>query len=221
MAKITRGMRQRLDGIIGFVRGYGAASDLDTDPELDGKLGCSPRLMLGVVIALGVIIALYMTGAIDYDFTLTPAERAAADAAGSSAEGDTADEPDVDPQLPGEPYLDGRHYAITGTGDNGTNRIYTIELLGDGDSGAISVWEDKTGRGTYTIADGSIRIEMERMVPPEKPAGWEPNVFEGTISANGDRIEGTWTHRGWLWDAREKKLELEDWMDYGFYAERL
>lgn len=219
MAKITGGMRQRLDGIIGFVRGYGTASDLETEPGPDGKPGCSPRLMLGVVVALAVIVALYVTGRIVYDFTLTPAERAAADAAASPTDGDTAADSDVDPQLPGEPYLDGRHYAIIGTGDGGTNRVYTFELLGEGDSGAIRVWEDGTGRGTYRITQGSIRIEMERMVPPEDPAGWEPNVFEGTISSDASRIEGTWTRRGWY--AFEGTLELEDWVDYGFYAERL
>lgn len=199
-------MRQRLDGIIGFVRRYGTASDLETDEGPDGKPGCNPRLMLGVVVGLAVIIALYVTGRIAYDFTLTPAERAAADAA-------------VDPQLPGEPYLKGRHYAITATGDEGTNRIYTFELLGDGDSGSIRVWEDDTGRGSYTIADGTIRIEMERMVPAEAHAGWEPNVFEGTIANDGSRIEGTWTRRDW--SAFEGSLELGDWVDYGFYGERL
>lgn len=219
MAKITGGMRQRLDGIIGFVRGYGRASDLETEPGPDGRPGCSPRLMLGVVIALAVIIALYVTGRIAYDFTLTPAERAAADAAASSTDGDASADSDIDPQLPGEPYLDGRHYAITATGDAGTSRVYTIELLGEGDAGDLRVWEDETGRGTFTITDGSIRIEMERMVPAEDHAGWEPNVFEGTISADGSRIEGTWTRRDW--SAFEGTLELGDWVDYGFYGERL
>jgi hypothetical protein len=217
MAKIAGGMRQRLDGIIGFIRSFMGAREFETD----APGGCSPRLMLGLVIALGVIIALYVTGRIAYDFTLTPAERAAADAAGSSTDGEPAADPSIDAQLPGEPYLDGRHYAITATGDEGTNRVYTIELLGEGDSGAIRVWEDETGRGTYAVSDGSISIEMERMVPPQDPGGWEPNVFEGTISAGGDRIEGTWTRRGWFWDARERKLELEEWVDYGFYGDRL
>ncbi len=217
MAKITGGMRERLDGIIGFIRSFMGAREFETD----APGGCSPRLMLGLVIALGVIIALYVTGAIDYDFTLTPAERAAAEAVGPSADGDTAADSGVDPQLPGEPYLDGRHYAIIGTGDASTNRVYTIELLGEGDSGAIRVWEDDTGRGSFTITAGTIRIEMERRVPPENPAGWEPNVFEGTISSDASRIEGTWTRRGWFRDARAGTFELEDWADYGFYAERL
>lgn len=210
MAKIAGGMRQRLDGIIGFVRGYGTASDLETEPGPDGKPGCSPRLMLGVVVALAVVIALYVTGRIAYDFTLTPAERAAADAVASSTD---------DSQSPGEPYLDGRHYAITGTGDEGANRVYTFELLGDGDSGDIRVWEDETGRGTFTITGGFIRIEMERMVPAEAHAGWEPNVFEGTLNTDGSRIDGTWTRRSWT--ALDGTLELGDWEDYRFYAERL
>lgn len=204
MARIPRGMRQRLDGIIGFIRSFMGAREFETD----APGGCSPRLMLGVVMALAVIIALYVTGRIAYDFTLTPAERAAADPAAES-----------DPELPGEPYLDGRHYAITATGDEGTNRVYTVELLGDGDSGGLRVWEDETGRGSFKITDGSIRIEMERMVPAENHAGWEPNVFEGTISPDGARIEGTWTRRDW--SAFEGKLELGDWVDYGFYGERL
>ncbi|MDZ4169517.1 MAG: hypothetical protein U1E26_07665 [Coriobacteriia bacterium] len=216
MAKITGGMRERLDGIIGFIRSFMGAREFETD----APGGCSPRLMLGLVIGLAVIITLYVTGVIAYDFTLTPAERAAVDAAGPT-DGDTAADSGVDPQLPGEPYLDGRHYAIIGTGDAGTSRVYTIELLGEGDSGAIRVWEDDTGRGTYTIAEGSIRIEMERMVPPEDPAGWEPNVFEGTISSDESRIEGTWTRRGWFRDAHAGTFELEDWTDYGCYAERL
>jgi hypothetical protein len=219
MVRITGGMRQRLGGLIGFVRRYGAASELETDPGPDGKPGCSPRLMLGVVVALAVIMALYVTGRIAYDFTLTPAERAAGDAAEYSTDGEPAADPGVDPQLPGEPYLDGRHYAITGTGDEGTNRVYTFELLGEDDSGDLRVWEDETGRGTFTIADGSIRIEMERMVPAEAHVGWEPNAFEGTISADGSRIGGTWSRRGWY--AFEGTLELGDWVDYGFYGERL
>jgi hypothetical protein len=218
MAKITGGMRQRLDGIIGFVRRYSRASDLVTDPEPGDKQGCSPRLMLGVVVALAVVIALYVTGRIVYDFTLTPAERAAAGASDSSVDAGTQDS-GIDPQLAGEPYLDGRHYAISGTGDEGANRVYTFELLGEGDSGGLRVWEDETGRGSFTINGGSIRIEMERMVPPEARAGWEPNVFEGTIAADGSRIEGTWSRRGWY--AFEGELELEDWVEYGFYGERL
>jgi hypothetical protein len=174
--------------------------------------------MLGVVVALAVIIALYVTGRIAYDFTLTPAERAASDGTASSVDVGTGDS-GVDPGLPGEPYLDGRHYAITATGDEGTSRVYTFELLGEGDSGELRVWEDETGRGSFTINDGSIRIEMERMVPAEDHAGWEPNVFEGAISPDGARIEGTWTRRDW--SAFEGTLELGDWVDYGFYGERL
>lgn len=87
------------------------------------------------------------------------------------------------------PYLDGRHYAITATGEAGTNRIYTFELLGDGDSGDIRVWEYETGRGTYTITDGKIRIEMERMVPPEATGSTTaslPSVSEqGEAPRNG------------------------------------
>ncbi len=214
MAKITGGMRQRLDGIIRFIRSFMGAREFETDDPG----GCSPRLMLGVVVALAAIIALYVTGRIAYDFTLTPAERGAADASDSSV-GTGLEDSGVDPQLPGEPYLDGRHYAIVGTGDEGTNRVYTFELLGEGDSGALRVWEDETGRGSFTIADGRIRIEMERMVPAEAHAGWEPNVFEGTIAADGSRIEGTWMRQDWT--AFKGKLELGDWTDYGFYGERL
>jgi hypothetical protein len=75
--RITGDMRERLDGIIGFTRSFMGAREFETD----APGGCSPRLMLGVVIALGVIVALYMTGAIDYDFTQTPQERAASEGA--------------------------------------------------------------------------------------------------------------------------------------------
>ncbi|MBN1192742.1 MAG: hypothetical protein JXA36_03485 [Coriobacteriia bacterium] len=206
MAKITGGMRERLDGIVGFLRGYGAAADLEDPSE---PHGCSPRLMLGAVIALAVIIALYATGRIVYDFTLTPAERAAADAAASSA-GDGADaDAGIDPQLPGEPYLDGRHYAIFGIGDGGENRVYTFELIGDGDSGAIRVWEDDTGQGTFEIVNGAIRIEMWRMVPPDRHEILEPNVFEGAMSPDGSGFSGTWTREGWSGLPGEVELEGE------------
>ena len=212
--RIRGPMRERL---LSFLQ---AANHFIRHPrQFDDPYGCAVGMAMYLVAAISLLAVLYMGGKIAYDFTLTPAERDAADAAASSTDGDMAADSDIDPALPGEPYLDGRHYAITGTGDAGTNRVYTIELLGEGDTGDLRVWEDETGRGTFTITDGSIRIEMERMVPAEDHAGWEPNVFEGAISADGSRIDGTWTRRDW--SAFEGKLELGDWVDYGFYGERL
>jgi len=209
-------MRERLRGITGFLRG------LERDPDSMEAPGCSPRLALFALGAIALLVALYVTGRIAYDFTLTPEERAAGEGAvaeGGSAGGESA-ESDVDPQLPGEPYLDGRQYAITATGDGGTNRIYTLELLGEGDTGEIRVWEDETGRGNFTITGEAVRIEMERMVPPEDHQVWEPNVFEGTLSEDAARIEGTWTRQGW--GGLQGEVELTgEWESYGFYAERL
>lgn len=153
---------------------------------------------IGGLLVLG---ALYLAGAITYDFTLAPEERA------------------VD--APGPPYLDGRHYAIYGFGENGdSRRVYTVELVGDGDSGAIRVWEDTTGQGTFVISDGKVRVEMQRMVPPEQHQFLEPNVFEGTMSADGAVFEGTWTAADWIGGSGDSGLTGE-YRSCPFRAERL
>lgn len=96
MAKITGGMQERLDSIKGFVRSFTGAREFETD----APGGCSPRLMLGVVIALAVIIALYVTGAIDYDFTQTPGERAASEAASTGGADPSASQESASPSGP-------------------------------------------------------------------------------------------------------------------------
>ncbi len=153
--------------------------------------------------ALAILGALYATGVIDYDFTQTPEERAA-----------------VDVNEPGPPYMEGRHYAIIGIGADESRRVYTFELLGEGDSGTIRVWEDETAKGTYAIADGAITIEMERMVPPDAHEIWEPNTFTGSVDEDEAAFRGDWSREGWSGEPGKMKLTGE-WETIGFEAQRL
>lgn len=168
--------------------------------EFEGYDSCFVNLAIMAIVALGLMAVLYGAGRVIYDFTLAPGER--------------------DVTAPGEPYMDGRNFAIFGVGDAETRRVYTFELIGEGDSGTIRVWEDATGRGTFTITGDSIRIEMQRMVPPTQPQVYEPNTFEGTLSSDGSRIDGTWTREGWGGPEGEVTLDGET-SSIPFYAERL
>lgn len=186
--RITGDMRERLDSMVE------AAAEVERNPSIWGdNMGCWLALMGFFLAAVAIMAVLYATGVIDYDFTRTPEERAAAEA----VSGDAAAGAAVDVAEPGPPYMEGRQYAIYGIGEAETRRVYTFELLGDGESGAIRVWEDDTGRGTFFIKDDTIIIEMARMVPPEEHQVWEPNTFSGTIGADQSSFEGEWTRSSW------------------------
>lgn len=225
MPRVTGGMLARMRslvrGALGFAKNPG---------ELDDQLGCGAYWAVLAVIAVIILAGLFLTGVIDYDFTLTPAEREATGGAASSAGGSAApvgegsapsagaDSTPV--EEPGEPYMDGRHYAIIAAGDAGSRRMYTFELLGEGTSGAIRVWEDETGTGTYTITGDAIVIEMQRMVPPEAHEIWEPSVYEGTMAPDGSQFTGTLRVQQWMGVPGEMALTGE-WVETAFTAERL
>ncbi len=178
MTDFTKGMRERL---LGLLRGAQEAGRSEDETQ-----GCAIGAVLATIIAIAIAAivilgGMYLAGIIDFDFTQTPEERAA-----------TAVEE------PGPPFMEGRHYAIFATGDTGERRVYTIELIGDGPSGAIRVWEDDTGQGTFEIVDGRLLIEMQRMVPPEQHEILEPNVFEGSLADDGSGFSGTWTRESWM-----------------------
>ncbi|MBN2404428.1 MAG: hypothetical protein JXE06_02475 [Coriobacteriia bacterium] len=196
--RIKGEMRERLDDM------SEAAAMLERDPGPVGDPWGCWIWMIGIFVAALVILGtLYATGVIDYDFTQTPEEREA-----------------VDLQEPGPPYMEGRHYAIIGIGTDESRRVYTFELLGEGDSGTIRVWEDETGKGTYSIADGTITIEMERMVPPDKHEIWEPNTFTGSIDEDEGEFRGDWSRADWMGVPGEMALTGE-WETIGFEAQRL
>lgn len=179
-------------------------------------------LVLALVVTLIVLLALWATRG--------PAETEDDDAAAGApssapaAEGDAAGqaEPagDVDAAAPGPPYLDGRNFAIIALTDGQEKRVYTLELIGEGDEGTIRVWEDETGEGTFAIDGQFIRIDMTRMVPPENHMIREPNVFEGTLSPDGSRIDGTWSGEGWFADEDGAELSGE-WFTVPVRADRL
>ncbi|MDO9558023.1 MAG: hypothetical protein Q7J82_10715 [Coriobacteriia bacterium] len=196
--RIRGAMRERLDSLSSMLTSF-----IRNPREFDDYMSCSVTVALFVLAVLIIAGGLYLGGRIAYDFTLTPEERAA-----------------VDVNEPGPPYMEGRHYAIIGIGDSESRRVYTFELLGTGDSGAIRVWEDETGRGTYTIADGTITIEMERMVPPDAHEIWEPNTFTGSIDEDESLFRGDWSREGWGGLKGEVQLTGE-WETIGFEAQRL
>lgn len=180
--------------------------------EFEGYDACMVNLAIIALVAMALLAVLYGAGRIAYDFTLAPGERSSAESAPAAV--------DVDLQEPGEPFMDGRHFAIFGVGEAEARRVYTFELVGEGDSGTVRVWEDATGSGTFTITGDAIRIEMQRMVPPENPEIAEPNFFEGTLSADGSRIDGTWSREGWSGIPGEMALDGTT-ESVKFYAERL
>lgn len=201
MPKIKGAMRERLDSLsaalVRFIR--------NPNP-FDDPYGCTVSVALIALAAVVILGGMYITGVIDFDFTKSPEERSASSAGDT---GNTGAEDGAAVQEVGPPFLDGRHYAIFGTGDNGESRVYTFELIGDGDSGTIRVWEDETGQGTFEIVDGGIRIEMQRMVPPDRHEILEPNVFEGAMSADESGFSGTWTREGWSGVPGEMVLDGE------------
>ncbi len=168
-------------------------------------------LVLALVVALIVLLVLW-------------ANRGGDGAAGapSSAPPAAEAEPaaDADAAQPGPPFMEGRHFAIASLFEGQEKRVYTIELVGEGDQGTIRVWEDETGEGTYVIDGQSIRIEMTRMVPPENHLIREPNVFEGVLTPDGSRFDGTWTVEGWFADPDSAELSGE-WSTVTFRADRL
>lgn len=168
-------------------------------------------LVLALVVALIVLLVLW-------------ANRGGDGAAGapSSAPPAAEAEPaaDADAAQPGPPFMEGRHFAIVSLFEGQEKRVYTIELVGEGDQGTIRVWEDETGEGTYVIDGQSIRIEMTRMVPPENHLIREPNVFEGVLTPDGSRFDGTWTVEGWFADPDSAELSGE-WSTVTFRADRL
>lgn len=231
MPKITAGMRERLGSLVS-----GALSFARRPGELDDQMGCGATwaiLIVGIVI---IMATMFLTGVIDYDFSLTPAERGAgAEPSGDSAPPGTATtgEPgspgtaptgdsasDAPLEDPGPPYMDGRHYAIFGQGETGERRAYTFELMAEGDSGALRVWEDETGTGTFTIIGDVVTVEMQRMVPPEAHEIREPNVFSGTMAADQSEFSGTWRVQGWGGLPGEVELAGE-WSEIPFVARRL
>lgn len=209
MPRITGAMRGRLRSLTGalgrFIR--------HPDP-FDDAYGCLAAAAMLVLAAVVIMAGLYLAGVIDYDFTRTPEERAAEGGSPSGAAADVAD------QEPGPPYLEGRHFAIIGSGSGGDYRAYTFELVGEGESGSIRVWEDDTGRGSFQIVDGNIHIEMERMVPPERREIFEPNVFDGVMAPDGSGFSGTWTREGWTGVPGAMELTGE-WSTVPFRGERL
>lgn len=168
-------------------------------------------LVLALVVALIVLLVLW-------------ANRGGDGAAGapSSAPPAAEAEPaaDADAAQPGPPFMEGRHFAIASLFEGQEKRVYTIELVGEGDQGTIRVWEDETGEGTYVIDGQSIRIEMTRIVPPENHLIREPNVFEGVLTPDGSRFDGTWTVEGWFADPDSAELSGE-WSTVTFRADRL
>jgi len=196
--RIRGPMRERL---LNYLR---AANDFVRHPgQFDDAYGCAIGFVMYLVAAVTLLAVLYMAGRIAYDFTQTPEERAA-----------------VDVTEPGPPYMEGRHYAIIGIGADESRRVYTFELLGEGDSGEIRVWEDETGKGTYAISDGTITIEMERMVPPESHEIWEPNTFTGSIDEDQGEFRGDWSREGW--GGLKGEVQLDGvWETIGFEAQRL
>jgi len=112
-----------------------------------------------------------------------------------------------------------RRYRIYGVGESGANHAYTFEFVGEGDSGTIRVVEDKTGTGTFAIDGGSIRIDMERKVPDPGTQERQPNVFEGTITPDGSRIDGTWRSAYYEGYDDGTFVVFDEMMECPFYAE--
>ncbi|NLI19212.1 MAG: hypothetical protein GX427_10465 [Actinomycetales bacterium] len=185
-------------------------------------------LVLALVVALIVLLVLWANrggdGAAGAPSSAPPAAEADSPGDAEPAEGAAAAEAepaaDADAAQPGPPFMEGRHFAIASLFEGQEKRVYTIELVGEGDQGTIRVWEDETGEGTYVIDGQSIRIEMTRMVPPENHLIREPNVFEGVLTPDGSRFDGTWTVEGWFADPDSAELSGE-WSTVTFRADRL
>jgi len=120
---------------------------------------------------------------------------------------------------PGAESNDLRRYRIYGVTERGANHLYTFEFVGEGDSGTIRVLEDETGGGTFEIDGGSIRIDMERKVPDPGTQERQPNVFEGTITPDGSRIEGTWRSADYEGYADGTFVVFDEWAECPSYAE--
>lgn len=93
--RITGGMRERLDSMAE------AAAEVERNPAIWGdKLGCWLPAIGFFLAALAILGVLYATGAIDYDFTQTPQERASSEGAPPGGAGSTTSQESAAPTGP-------------------------------------------------------------------------------------------------------------------------
>lgn len=93
--RVTGEMRERLDNMAE------AAAEVQRNPSIWGdNLGCWLTAVGLFLAALAVLGVLYATGAIDYDFTQTPQERAASEGAAPDGAGPTTSQESPAPAGP-------------------------------------------------------------------------------------------------------------------------
>ncbi|MGB4580534.1 MAG: hypothetical protein WBI91_01515 [Coriobacteriia bacterium] len=93
--RVKGGMRERLGSLSAALTGFVRNPNPFNDPY-----GCTVSAVLIVIAAVVILGGMYLTGVIDYDFTQTPAERAASEGASTGDAGPAASQESAAPSGP-------------------------------------------------------------------------------------------------------------------------